>query len=167
MKLASFESIVQVLNDAQVRFIVVGGIAVAAHGYLRHTKDVDLVIDLLSENITSAMHALEKLGYFPRVPVTPEQFGDGPTRAKWIEEKHMLVLNLFSDLHWQTPIDVFVFEPFPFAGEYQRASLEEVAPGISARIVSLKTLLQMKKEAGRPHDLIDIEQLRLRGEHHE
>jgi len=46
MKLASFEAIVHALNGAEVRFIVVGGIAVIAHGYGRTTRDVDLVIQL-------------------------------------------------------------------------------------------------------------------------
>ncbi len=161
MKVPSFEAIVRALNEAEVRFIVVGGIAVAAHGYLRQTKDVDLVIDLLPENITSALEALEKLGYFPRIPVTPLQFADARTRERWIAEKHMLVLNLYSDVHYHTPIDVFVIEPFPFAGEYEAALVQDVAEGVPVRIVSLSTLLQMKKEAGRPHDLIDIEQLGL------
>lgn len=163
MKVSSFEAIVRALNEAEVRFIVVGGIAVAAHGYLRQTKDVDLVIDLFPENITAALEALEKLGYFPRIPVTPQQFADRSTRLRWIEEKHMLVLNLYSDAHFQTPIDVFVVEPFPFAGEYSAALIENVAEGVPVRIVSLNTLLQMRKEAGRPHGLIDIEQLGLLG----
>jgi len=39
------ESIVVALNAAKVRFLIVGGLAVAAHGYLRFTADVDLVLD--------------------------------------------------------------------------------------------------------------------------
>jgi hypothetical protein len=46
MKLSSFEAIVQALNGAQVRFIVVGGLAVNAHGYIRVTNDVGIVIRL-------------------------------------------------------------------------------------------------------------------------
>ena len=40
MKLASLEAIVNVLNAAGVQFLVVGGVAVDAHGYLRYTKDL-------------------------------------------------------------------------------------------------------------------------------
>jgi len=54
MKVASFEAIVHALNQAGVRFIVVGGLAVNAHGYLRFTNDVDLVVRLSRENIIRA-----------------------------------------------------------------------------------------------------------------
>jgi len=44
MKLASFEAIARALDDAGVRYLVAGGLAVNAHGYLRFTKDVDIVV---------------------------------------------------------------------------------------------------------------------------
>ena len=46
MKLESFEAIVRSFQDAGVRYLVAGGLAVNAHGYLRLTIDVDLVIKL-------------------------------------------------------------------------------------------------------------------------
>ena len=46
MKLASFEAITRSLNTAGVRYLIAGGLAVNAHGYLRFTKDADLVIVL-------------------------------------------------------------------------------------------------------------------------
>ena len=51
MKLATFDAICIALNDAGVRFLVAGGLAVNAHGYLRLTYDVDLVVQLDRENI--------------------------------------------------------------------------------------------------------------------
>ena len=44
MKLASFEAIAGALDDAGVRYLVAGGLAVNAHGYLRFTKDVDMFV---------------------------------------------------------------------------------------------------------------------------
>ena len=57
MKLASLEAIVRVLNDAHARYLVVGGLAVAAHGYGRATFDIDLVIQLQPDNVRRAMGA--------------------------------------------------------------------------------------------------------------
>jgi hypothetical protein len=58
-----------------------------------------------------------------------------------------------------TPIDIFVYEPFDFAKEFATAMVVEVCPGLLARVVSLETLLKMKRDAGRTQDLIDIEEL--------
>lgn len=149
------------LNEAHVRFIVVGGLAVNAHGYGRQTWDVDLVIQLQPEAIRSAFRALASLGYSPRVPVTAEGFGDPKQRARWITEKHMRVLNFHSDGHRETPVDVFVTEPFDFDEEHRLALTEEVATGAPVRILRLATLLKLKREAGRPQDLADVAELQL------
>lgn len=161
MDLIGLETVVDSLNTAGVRYLVAGGLAVAAHGYLRFTADVDLVIQLDADNIVAAFSALEALGYRPTVPVTAKQFADPAQRGRWITERGMQVLNMFSDRYRTTPIDIFVTEPFDFESEYAVARASEIAPGKSIRFVSIPTLIEMKKIAGRPKDLDDIEHLRL------
>ncbi|CAG0965852.1 hypothetical protein PHYC_00979 [Phycisphaerales bacterium] len=162
MKKSSIESIARALNNASVPFLVVGGLAVVAHGYGRNTQDLDLVIRLEPESIRRAFEALATLGYRPLVPVTAEAFGDPAQRARWIAEKGMTILNFHSDQHHQTPVDVFVSEPFDFQSEYTLAKVEEVGPGVPMRVVRLETLLVLKKTAGRPQDLADIAELERR-----
>lgn len=70
----SIVSIQSALDAAKVRFIVVAGLAVIAHGYLRMTRDADLVIELVPENIENAFKALASIGYYPKVPITADQF---------------------------------------------------------------------------------------------
>ena len=60
-----FQEIVEALNNADVRYVVAGGLAVVAQGYLRLTMDVDLVIDLDRDNLLRALNALEIDGYKP------------------------------------------------------------------------------------------------------
>jgi hypothetical protein len=72
----------------------------------------------------------------------------------------MRVLNLFSDTHRETPLDLFVTEPFDFDREYEAAMRGEIAPGLEVRFVSIPTLIAMKEAAGRPRDLDDIQHLR-------
>src|SRR6266851_1493873 len=76
MKLGSFDRLVRALDKSGVRYLVAGGLAVNAHGYLRFTRDVDLVLQLAPENIASAFGALEGIGYRPIVPVTAVDFAD-------------------------------------------------------------------------------------------
>lgn len=80
MKLDTLESVAKALDRHGVRFIVVGGLAVAAHGYVRNTVDVDFVIRLEPANIHAAFAALAELGYVPTVPVSGEQFKAGRSK---------------------------------------------------------------------------------------
>ena len=160
MEVRSFEAIADALNGQGVRYIVVGGMAVVAHGHGRMTHDLDLVISLDRDNILRTFAALGGLGYQPRVPVTAEAFADPGQRRRWIEEKGMTVLNLYSEAHRTTPVDLFVTEPFAFDEAYG-TSIEASLEGIPFRYADLQTLIRMKEEAGRPLDLDDVRQLRL------
>jgi len=160
MELRSVEAVVAALNAAGVRYLIVGGLAVNAHGYLRATRDLDLVVQLEPENLRRGLDCLFAVGYKLAIPVGAEDFADPRKRESWRVEKGMLVLKLWSDDHRRTPIDVFVYEPFDFEREFARALLAELAPGLFARIVSREALILMKQEAGRPQDLADIEELR-------
>lgn len=159
MKVAAMESAIRALEEARVRFIVVGGVAVAMHGYGRLTYDLDLVVWLDPANVRAAFVALATLGYRPLVPVTAEQFGDPQARRRWITEKGMTVLNFHSDRYREMNIDVFVSEPFDFETEYANAYVQELIPGVSMRIASLETLIAMKRAAGRAKDLADADEL--------
>ena len=74
----------------------------------------------------------------------------------------MQVFQLWSDEHVETPIDIFVEEPFPFDQEYANALIKPLYGTIEVRFVSITTLIGMKKTAGREQDRIDIEHLRMR-----
>ena len=160
MHLADATVIFRALNRAEVRYFVVGGLAVAAHGYGRLTADIDLVIGLEPANITKGLRALESAGYRMAVPVTPEDFADPVQRERWRTEKGMLVLKLWSAEHRHTPVDVFVYEPFDVEQECRKASRVTLEADLDVPVVSLETLLTMKAQAGRPQDLADIEALK-------
>jgi hypothetical protein len=161
MKLASLEAILSSLNRHEVRYLIAGGLAVAAHGYGRVTFDVDIVLQLQRDNVRQAMRALAALGYRPVAPVAIEDFADPTLRKTWIEEKNMVVFGLYSNQHPETAVDVFVTEPFDFNEEYQRAWVGEIMPGLSARFICIEALIRMKEVAGREKDKEDIRQLRL------
>lgn len=162
MKLTSFEALAEALEKARVRYLIAGGLAVNAHGYLRFTKDVDIVVQLVTDNIVAAFNALSDLGYKPTVPISAEQFADGRLRESWIRDKGMQVLQFWSNGHRETPIDVFVHEPFDFDEEYERALVKPLNASLPVRFVSIRALIRMKEAAGRPQDHIDIDYLRLR-----
>ena len=163
MERRSVETIVRALNAAGIRYLIAGGLAVVAHGYVRFTADVDLVLDLEPGNVNRAIVAFGRLGYRPRAPVAFEELADSEKRAQWVREKGLTVFSLYSPEHPATEVDVFVEAPFDFDAAYRRAAREEVADGATATFVGLSDLLRLKEQAGRPQDVVDIEKLRTLG----
>ena len=161
MKLSTLETVFHSLNKAGARFLVAGGVAVNIHGYQRLTMDLDLVIQLDSDNIKRALKCLDQLGYIPIIPVTINDFVDISTRKNWAETKNMQVLALQSEQFPETTIDIFITEPFDFDQEYEAAVQVEVSPDAIIKVVNIPALIAMKKKAGRARDLDDIEHLQL------
>lgn len=87
MKLTAFEAVAKALHEKQVHYLVAGGLAVNAHGHIRNTMDIDLVIALNADNIHRAFDALASLGYRPLIPVTADSFADEAQRQRWRSEK--------------------------------------------------------------------------------
>jgi predicted nucleotidyltransferase len=160
MEKHSVELIVHGLNTHQVKYLIAGGLAVVAHGYVRFTADVDLLLAMDSSNLARTVLALKTLKYRPRAPVDFEQFADDVHRREWIREKGLIVFSLFSPEHPATEIDLFCDPPLAFADAYPRAVRMDVAPGITATFCSLDDLIELKLKAGRPRDLDDVAQLR-------
>jgi hypothetical protein len=162
MRAAGGKAVFRALVEADVRFLVVGGLAVNVHGFMRMTLDIDLVVNLEVGNIVRAFAALSSVGYRPTVPVSDAEFGDVKTRESWVRDRNMRVLRFHSDEHFDTPVDVFAAEPFSFDDEYDQATIRELAGVGGIRVVSLPTLLRIKEAAGRSLDIADIDGLRLR-----
>ena len=159
VQLRSVEAVFRALQTAGVRYLVAGGLAVNAHGHHRFTKDLDLVLDLVPSNVRSAISALKAEGYVPAVPVEADAFADAGTRDQWIKEKGLTVFQMWSDRHPQTPIDLFVSEPFDFNAEYSRALNKPLFGEVDVRFVARDTLIAMKRAAARPQDLADVAEL--------
>ena len=159
MERRSIETIVDTLNRAQVRYLVVGGLAVVAHGFVRFTAAIDLVRDPEPGAIRRAIEALSGLGYRPRAPVPFAEFADPEQRRAWLRDKQLTVFSVFSSEHPATEIDLFVETPFDFERAYADGDRFEVASGVAATFVGLADLIAMKRKAGRPQDLQDVAEL--------
>jgi hypothetical protein len=160
MKVNSLEAIFRTLQETEARYIVVGGLAVIAHGYVRLTKDLDLVLDLSSHALPCALTALQSLGYHPMIPVSLLDFANPELRHDWIENRNMKVFNLVSEHYPDVVIDIFPKEPFVFEKEFAAATWKDVAPKVRARVVSVSALITLKAEANRERDRDDIDKLR-------
>lgn len=151
--------IFKALADAEVDYVVVGGLAVIMHGHLRATRHLDLVIGLQPDNCSKAMGALGGIGLRPRLPVTLADFADPAKRQDWSQNRNMMVLQLWDPANPERSVDVFVREPMDFQSMLANASSKDL-DGVPIRVASIPHLILLKEAAGRPLDIDDIEALR-------
>jgi hypothetical protein len=82
-----FPGLLSVLSSTQVRYVLVGGLAVVLHGFERLTTDADIIIDLAPDNARNIVRGLVDSGYRALAPVDPLQFADPEVRSRWQKEK--------------------------------------------------------------------------------
>lgn len=146
------------LNEAGVDYVVVGGLAVILHGYLRATADLDLAIGFSSGNASRGMHSLASIGLQPRLPVALDDFAEADKRADWLRNRNMRVFPLWDPSNPLRSVDVFIDEPIGF-DDLMGESVVKDMDGLKVRIASIPHLIEMKRRAGRPRDLEDIDKL--------
>lgn len=150
-----YKNILVALSQAGVEYLVAGGFAVNFHGLSRSTFDLDLIVHLNEENVINFDKVMTGLGFRPKVPVTGKDFAKKENREKWIVEKNMIVFSYVNPNNPMELIDVFINEPKPFAEMYAQR-FESKVFGVVVPSVGLQDLLDMKLEAGRPKDKLDI-----------
>jgi len=147
------------LNEAGVRYVVVGGVAVVVRGYPRFTADLDLVVDLEPAEALKVISTLLGIGLRPSVPVEAEDFADPPSRRRWIEDKGMIVLSMIDPHDPLRHVDLFVEYPMPFEDLWAASDVLDL-DGVATRTASIAHLIELKRAAARPKDLEDVDALR-------
>jgi hypothetical protein len=153
-----FLSVLQGLNDARVRYVLVGGLAVLLHGVDRLTADIDLVVDLAPEQAAKAVATLLGLGFKAHAPVDPRQFADPDVRARWQVESGMLVFSFWDPENRRPTVDLFANNPMDFELLYRDSVELSLAP-TTVRVASIAHLIAIKRAAGRAKDLEDAARL--------
>jgi predicted nucleotidyltransferase len=155
-----FEPIFKGLNDAGVRYVVVGGLAVVLHGHARLTADLDIIVDLDEAQARRAIETLSRLGLRPRVPVDPRDFADASIRTAWVRDRGMQVFSMVDPANPMRLVDLFVEHPIPFEELWSR-SREFDLMGTPVRVASIQDLIRMKQATGRAQDADDIKALQV------
>lgn len=140
-------AIVFALERAKIDYAVCGGMAVAIHGLARATKDIDLLI--LREDLVRVQDVVRGLGFILDGGILPmgagERFERDIYRISKVIDKKLLTL----DLLIVNPLLQQAFEAREYY-EWQGVRLQAVSPA---------GLYVMKKLAGRPQDIADLQRL--------
>ncbi len=139
-----FSEFIELLNEHEVRYLVVGGYAVAFHGHPRYTKDLDIWIEISPENAERVIKALEKFG-----------FGSLGLRASdFLETDQIIQLG-----YPPNRIDMLTtLNNVKFKDCYD-ARVEVEIRGHKINFIDLENLKQNKRATGRPQDLADAANL--------
>ncbi len=139
-----FKEFIQSLNDNQVRYLIIGGYAVAFHGYPRYTKDIDIWIEMSQDNAERMLAALAQFGFGSlelkvedfNTPDRVIQLGYPPNRIDIITTPDGIV----------------------FATCYTEKMAIEI-DDLVVNFIDLENLKRNKKASGRLQDLADLENL--------
>jgi hypothetical protein len=141
------------LVEADLRFVVIGGHAVAAHGYERATRDVDIVFSTERENCERFAELLRRLDASVRVADLPPP--GGKITGEWLAGGGHFVFatahGLLDALSWIAGLDHTALD--------SRALTAVLADGTPLRICGYDDLVAMKRAADRPRDREDLREL--------
>ena len=139
-----FKEFIQSLNANGVRYLIVGGYAVAAHGHPRYTKDLDIWIWLDENNAAHLLRALDDFG-----------FGAvGLMMTDFLEPDQIIQLG-----YPPSRIDLLTTVPgVTFEACYPDRQMIDI-DGVAVNFIDLKNLKKSKRASGRAQDLADLENL--------
>jgi hypothetical protein len=155
-----YEEILQTLARDDIEFIVGGGVACVLHGVERVTMDVDVAVQMRSENLVNFLAAMDKLGLLPRVPVTPAALLDPAVIRMMVEEKQALVFSFVDPDRPIRHLDMFLRADLSYESLLPDSEWRAIG-SLKVRIVNRSRLLAIKRAITPPRakDFLDIEYL--------
>jgi len=146
--------IVKALKKAGVEFAVAGGYAVSLHGAVRGTIDLDFVISLNEKNMHKLQDCLVSLGYRSKLPVTADEIHK--FRKEYIEKRNLIAWSFYEASNPAHIIDIIITEDLRKLTSQNMSAYGEKIP-----VLSLKSLIQMKRRSNRPQDKEDVKALEM------
>ena len=153
-----YEEILLEFQKQKVKYIIVGGIAINLHGFLRSTADMDILVEMTDENLKKIVGILKKKGYCVKQPVDPMGIANEETRHDWIRNKNMKAFNFYKENEYKE-VDIIIESPVSYQ-DAKKNALQLKIGSMKIPVISIDDLIKMKRHAGRDVDQKDIEQLK-------
>ena len=146
-------SLLQALHEVGIEFVIVGGVAVGAHGYIRATADLDLVPDPAPENLDKLVRMLDSLA--ATLPTAGDRRFDPNRDAKVVRRGG----NVTADTAFGGLDVIQLAKGVPGYSQLAQDAVEADVLGVPVRVCSLRSLVEMKRAHGRAQDRADLENL--------
>ncbi len=145
--------LIQALEGRKVNYAIAGGYAVALHGVVRGTVDIDLVLRLSKRNLLAAEAALKDIDLQSKLPLQAAEVFD--FREEYIRNKNLIAWNFINPNNPVESVDIIITE------DLRNMKVKRILVGDQIlRVVSIEDLIKMKKKSKRLQDLEDIKALR-------
>ena len=144
------------LDNSEVRYLLVGGLAMSLHGVPRTTMDVDIVIAMDGKNVDAFILAASRLELSPVMPISLADLKIKDKRESWIRDKNMVVFALRNPDPGTPTVDILIAPKIDLTVERERAWCIDVE-GITIPLASIEDMIELKSQAGRLQDISDIE----------
>ena len=146
------ERVCAVLGEAGVPFAVVGGHAVALHGAVRGTVDVDVALTWSEDSVAKAEAALQTLGLVSQLPLTAADVV--AHRERYVAERRLLAWHFYNPRVPLEQVDILV--DYDLAG----SAVQRIATDHGrVPVLALPDLIAMKQASGRAQDVEDAKAL--------
>lgn len=147
--------LIDAFDKAKLKYALVGGYALALHGLVRATVDVDFVLSLKLGDFELAEKTLAKLGLQSRLPIRAQDIIK--MRKEYIENRQLIAWSFVDYKNPARQVDILI------TMDLKDLQTEKISVGGRKIVVaSLEDLLKMKMAAGRPQDLVDIQNIKER-----
>lgn len=140
------------LREAGVRYAIVGGHAVALHGAVRGTVDVDIAIGWSRKALRAAERALNELGLTSRLPVTADEVYE--FRDEYLKNRNLVAWNFYNPEDLSQQVDIVL--AYDLKGKRTRRIRTSAG---DLNVLSRADLIAMKRGSGREQDLADARAL--------
>lgn len=148
-----FTKLISTLNTNKIPYALTGGYAVALHGVVRATMDIDLVLMIETEVFEKFATIMKELGLQSRIPILAKELVE--FREEYINKRNLIAWSFVNYKDPSQVVDVLITE------DIRNLKIETINVGqLKLKIVSVKDLIRMKQISARPQDLIDITNLK-------
>ncbi len=147
------------LQEFEVEYLLIGGLAVSLHGVERSTMDIGITVAMQSANLDKLIACAESLKLKPVLPVPLNSLLDITLLKQWHKEKNLQAFALRTEEIAGVTLDILLFPPVGFADMQQRAVRFTVGH-TQIKVAAIEDLISLKQSAGREIDLSDIKHLK-------
>ena len=141
-----------ILDKYNIPYAIVGGHAVALHGAIRGTIDIDFITKWDVKNLILIEKAFKEINLFAKLPITPKDLFE--FKDDYIKNKNLIAWNFINPDDPSEQVDIMT------AFDLKNFSVKKIhIKGNTLNVVSKKDLIKMKKISGRKQDILDIEAL--------